>query len=221
MWLQLLSDNWRLIAGFAAGVLYVAAHRGIALSQAKKMAMTLMLGAEKRAEQLILVTGQDKFNWVIDKGYDLMPAWLRMFIGKPAFRKIVQELFDNTVRIAKQYVDERAAMRPGKMSPGTRAESGARQPAGAAFASGSAGTIGSAGPMADKESAGAAAATGPAGPGGNEVWTYARPNPAMPVVPAIPPHTAASEPAHTDEPGASAPSIVPSSDPSASASPEE
>lgn len=103
MWDRLLADFWGLIGMFIVGVLYIIMHRGIAMSQAKKTAMTLMLGAEKRAEQLLLVTGQDKFNWVIDKGYDLLPAAPRMFISKPAFRNIVQELFDGTVRMTQSY----------------------------------------------------------------------------------------------------------------------
>jgi hypothetical protein len=106
MWETLITDYWGLLGSFAFGVLYLVMHRGLAMSQAKKTAMTLMLAAEKKAEQLILITGQDKFNWVIDKGYDLMPAALRIFIGKPAFRMIVQELFDGTVRTAKQYIEE-------------------------------------------------------------------------------------------------------------------
>ncbi|MFC0213756.1 hypothetical protein ACFFK0_15090 [Paenibacillus chartarius] len=106
MWFTWIVEYGEPIAAFVLGVLYLILHRGIAMSQAKKTAMTLMLGAEKRAEQLILITGQDKFNWVVDKGYDMMPAALRMFISKPAFRTIVQDLFDNTVRMAKQYVEE-------------------------------------------------------------------------------------------------------------------
>lgn len=163
MWLQLLADNWRLIAAFIGGVLYLLTHRGLAMSQARKTAMTLMLAAEKRAEQLILVTGQDKFDWVIDKGYDLMPAALRMFIGKPAFRSIVQDLFDGTVRMAKQYVEDRPA------------------------------------PQAGTDGNGVAASAGR-----GKAWTYAVPNPAMPVVPPIPPRPALSNPDRTDNAAAPA-----------------
>lgn len=108
MWEKLLTDFWGFAAVFVAGILYMIIHRGAAVSQAKKTAMTLMLGAEKRAEHLLLVTGQDKFNWVVDKGYDILPAALRMFISKPAFRNIVQELFDGSVQMAKQYVKDDA-----------------------------------------------------------------------------------------------------------------
>lgn len=100
MYYDILTQYWGLAVAFVIGAAYVATHRTTALAYAKKRAIALMLTAEKRAEALILADGPAKFAWVVDKGYDMLPAAVRLFVSKPLFKTIVQALFDEAVALA-------------------------------------------------------------------------------------------------------------------------
>lgn len=89
---------WGLIALLVCVVLY----RETAFSFAKQKAAHLMLIAEKRAEEFLLETGRDKFEWVVEKGYSILPAVVKMFISYKVFRIIVQELFDAAIDYAEK-----------------------------------------------------------------------------------------------------------------------
>jgi hypothetical protein len=93
--MDILSQYWGIIVFLVGATMYVLTHKKIAKSYAKKKIASLMLSAEKGAEKLILENGQEKFDWVVDKGYDLMPSAVRVFIGKPLFKIIAQKLYDD------------------------------------------------------------------------------------------------------------------------------
>jgi hypothetical protein len=98
-----ISQYWGLISMFLGGVVYVATHYTWAKSFAKKKAIQLMFSAEARAEELALSLGAEKFSWVVDQGYNLLPAPVRVFISKPLFSTVVQSLFDEAIAFAKAH----------------------------------------------------------------------------------------------------------------------
>ncbi|MCZ8512390.1 hypothetical protein O9H85_08080 [Paenibacillus filicis] len=104
---QIINQYWGIVSVFLFGVVYVITHYQASIAFAKKKAITLMLAVEKKAEQLALDNGQDKFNWVCDKGYDLLPSVVRLVVSKPLFKTIVQSLFDEAIAFAKQHQIEK------------------------------------------------------------------------------------------------------------------
>ncbi len=98
-----LAANWALIVTAVVSIGWVVMHRKTAVNYAKTHARIFMLAAEKRAETLLLENGAAKFAWVVDRGYDILPAMVRIFISKPAFRAIVQALFDEAIKLAASH----------------------------------------------------------------------------------------------------------------------
>jgi hypothetical protein len=111
-----ISQYWGLISMFLGGVVYVATHYNVALGYAKKKAIVLMLSAEANAEQLSLANGQEKFNWVISHGYDLLPSNVRLFVSKPLFCTVVQSLFDQALAFAKAHESVKPVVVPSTQS---------------------------------------------------------------------------------------------------------
>lgn len=98
-----LTEYWGLISLFVGGICYAITHYKLALSFAKNKAIVLMLSAEANSEKLALTTGQTKFSWVLNHGYDLLPSVVRLVISKPTFSIIVQDLFDKALAFAKAH----------------------------------------------------------------------------------------------------------------------
>ncbi len=69
---------------------------------AKKKIAVLIFIAEERARQKTLVSGKQKFEWVVQNGYRYLPVWLRMILSEEAFRTLVQSIFDNMVKWAEK-----------------------------------------------------------------------------------------------------------------------
>jgi hypothetical protein len=100
---EFLIQYWGLIVCFLAGVIYVLTHRQASLTFAKKRAIELMFYVEKQAESMALEQGKDKLKWVTENGYDLLPAAVRVFVSKPMFQIIVQEVFDTIIGLAEKH----------------------------------------------------------------------------------------------------------------------
>lgn len=83
-------------------VIYCIAHRQAVLSYVRKKAVILMLSAEKGAEELLLTSGAQKMDWVVQKAYQKMPAWARLIVNMDQFRKIAQSRFDD----AKWHIEQ-------------------------------------------------------------------------------------------------------------------
>lgn len=49
---------------------------------------------------------EDKFQYVYDNLYDYVPTIIRIFITDETFKEIVQFLYDNTRKIAKDLLDD-------------------------------------------------------------------------------------------------------------------
>ena len=67
---------------------------------AEKLLLGLMLQVEKSAEALALQTGDEKFKYVCDKGYELMPSATKLLISKGVFINLAMQVYDK----AKSYL---------------------------------------------------------------------------------------------------------------------
>lgn len=52
-----------------------------------------MLRAEKEAEIMLFKTGDEKFVFVVDYGYQLLPAYVKMFITYKMFEDMAKSLY--------------------------------------------------------------------------------------------------------------------------------
>lgn len=94
-------NYWQYGLTVVGALSYYFTHRASATAYAKSKIKLLMLSAEKYAEQLMLDNGQAKFNWVVDKGYNMLPAPVRMFVSYAMFKAVAQSLFDDAISFAK------------------------------------------------------------------------------------------------------------------------
>lgn len=73
---------------------------------AKKIILGLMLQLEREAETLALSTGDAKFQFVVDKGYQLLPQGARVFITPAMFTSLAQSLYDGAKKYLTKYIPE-------------------------------------------------------------------------------------------------------------------
>ena len=110
--INLLLPYWGIIA-------VVFGFGGYALFQhdsAKKIILSLIIRIEKEAESLALNTGADKFQFLVERGYQLLPTPARLFITLPMFESLAQSLYNT----AKLYlVVEKAPVTPITETPAT------------------------------------------------------------------------------------------------------
>jgi uncharacterized protein YbaP (TraB family) len=102
------SSNKDAIQLAVALIVYIFAHRQAAFSYVKKQASLLMLSAEKGSEQLLLTSGSQKMDWVVQQAYNKMPSAFRMIISLDTFRKEAQKVFNK----ATQFITEQQAVVP-------------------------------------------------------------------------------------------------------------
>ena len=57
----------------------------------------LIFLAEEHARKEALKTGQEKFEWVKEQGYQYLPATLKLFLSKELFGLLVQAVFDKLI----------------------------------------------------------------------------------------------------------------------------
>jgi hypothetical protein len=86
-----------------AVVIYIVAHRQTVFAYARKRAAMLMLSAENGAEDLLLNSGSQKMDWVVQRAYQRMPAAVRLFVGIDEFRKIAQGINDEAKLLLEQH----------------------------------------------------------------------------------------------------------------------
>jgi|GEM_PF-2553599 len=94
--IALLIPYWGLITVVLGFVVYGLFQR----ENAKKIILSLMLRLEKEAESLALETGDAKLQFMLDKGYQLLPAGVRMFISESTFDELATSLYNK----AKSYL---------------------------------------------------------------------------------------------------------------------
>lgn len=97
---ELIIANWPTILIMALFFIYII----ILLvtrkyAQLRETAYKIMLAAEKKFSK---GQGRKKLNYVLEKVYNLIPAWMRMFVSKEDF-EIELQYWYNT---AKDYADD-------------------------------------------------------------------------------------------------------------------
>ena len=90
--LSIIQSYWGIIVVILAFGGYAIFETG----KAKQLLLGLMFTVEKNAESLILKTGADKFDMVVTKGYELLPAQVRLFVSKELFKTLAQKIYDET-----------------------------------------------------------------------------------------------------------------------------
>lgn len=94
-----LQAYWGLII-FVIGFVVFLVSQGKA--KATKIILSLMLQAEKQAEALVLEVGDQKFSFVVSKGYELLPRAVRMVMTYSMFENMARTLYAS----AKNYLTE-------------------------------------------------------------------------------------------------------------------
>ena len=70
--------------------------------KAKIMAYNGMLRAKSLAKDWVLNSGQEQEDWVVERVYPCIPATIRLFMNRDAFRTFVRWLY----RIGKDILDD-------------------------------------------------------------------------------------------------------------------
>lgn len=90
--------------GVAAVLIFFVVYAIYNWQNAKKIILGLMLQLEKEAETLALSTGDAKFQFVVDKGYQLLPQGARVFITPAMFESLAQDLYDSAKKYLVKYI---------------------------------------------------------------------------------------------------------------------
>lgn len=98
--LNILLPYW----GIAIGALGFGVYSIYNWQTAKKIILSIMLQLEKEAESLCLSTGDAKFQFLLDKGYQMLPYGARMIISPAIFQTIAQNLYDDAKKYLVKYV---------------------------------------------------------------------------------------------------------------------
>lgn len=101
--IELVNDYWGIGAVILGGLGYFFTHKKASIAYAKKVASDAILSAERKAEDLALNTGEEKFSWVVDKGYSYLPPIVKTFVSKELFAVLVQAVFDKAKKFAKDH----------------------------------------------------------------------------------------------------------------------
>lgn len=97
VFLSYLQGYWGIIL-FIIGCVVFLIMQG--RTKATEIILSLMLRAEKEAEDLVLQTGDQKFSFVVNKGYQLLPRTVRLFITFTMFEEMAKLLYKS----AKEYL---------------------------------------------------------------------------------------------------------------------
>ncbi|KRQ87694.1 hypothetical protein ABG79_00495 [Caloramator mitchellensis] len=82
--------------GIGLFIIIIIAYYYINKEYAKKLTLEFMFYVEKKAEELAINEGKQKFEWVVSQ-YDKLPVFIKLIISKDKFREIIQQLFDEAV----------------------------------------------------------------------------------------------------------------------------
>lgn len=103
--ISLLLPYWGFISVTLGFIVYGIFQR----EQAKKIILSLMLRLEHEAENLALQTGDDKLEFMLEKGYQLLPSSVRLFVPQATFNGLAKSLYEK----AKGYL----IVHQGKVEP--------------------------------------------------------------------------------------------------------
>lgn len=88
--INLFQQYWGIISTILGFIVYALVQR----ENAKKIILSLMLRLEKEAENLALTTGDDKLEFMLEKGYQLLPANVKLFVPQATFNDLAKSLYD-------------------------------------------------------------------------------------------------------------------------------
>ncbi|MBA3816916.1 MAG: hypothetical protein H0X29_10460 [Parachlamydiaceae bacterium] len=112
-WINTLTNfytqNQEAIQLIVAGAIYVLGHRAAATSYAKKKAITVIFAAEKWAADLLLQSGSQKMDFVVQKVYAKLPAWVRLIVSLDQFRTLAQSVYNDAAVVVKEHLPVTAA----------------------------------------------------------------------------------------------------------------
>lgn len=87
--ISLLQEYWGIISTVLGFIVYALFQR----ENAKKIILSIMLRLEKEAEALALQTGDDKLEFMLEKGYLLLPLNVRLFVPQATFNELAKSLY--------------------------------------------------------------------------------------------------------------------------------
>ncbi|AFM02396.1 hypothetical protein Desde_4135 [Desulfitobacterium dehalogenans ATCC 51507] len=92
-----IQNFWGLLLVVAVFIIYLIS---LGRTKAGKIVLSLMLRLEKQAEEYALQTGEEKFGFVVEKGYQLLPKYVRLIFSYKMFVELADRLYDD----AKNYL---------------------------------------------------------------------------------------------------------------------
>jgi hypothetical protein len=92
-----LKEYWGLLLLVVAFLIYLFS---LGRAEAKQILLSLMLRAEKEVEGYIFRTGDEKFSFVVSRGYELLPRYVKLIITYSMFEDMAQALYNK----AKEYL---------------------------------------------------------------------------------------------------------------------
>ncbi|HHY27708.1 MAG TPA: hypothetical protein GX523_13385 [Desulfitobacterium dehalogenans] len=95
--LSYVQNFWGLLLVVAVFIIYLFSQ---GRAKAGKILLSLMLRLEKQAEEYALQTGEEKFGFVVERGYQLLPKYVKMFITYKMFVELANKLYEE----AKNYL---------------------------------------------------------------------------------------------------------------------
>lgn len=90
-------EFWGLLVVLVAFIIYLFSQ---GRAKAGKIVLSLMLRLEKQAEEYALQTGEEKFAFVVERGYQLLPRYVRLIISYKMFVELADKLYNE----AKNYL---------------------------------------------------------------------------------------------------------------------
>jgi hypothetical protein len=91
-----LREYWGLLLIVVAFLIYLFS---LGRAEAKQILLSLMLRAEKEVEGYLFRTGNEKFEFVVTRGYELLPRYVKFIITYSMFEEMAQALYNK----AKEY----------------------------------------------------------------------------------------------------------------------
>lgn len=87
---------WGIIVVVIGAILFLVSQ---GKAKAAQIILSIMLRVEKQAEDYAIKTGDEKFGFVIERGYELLPKYVRMIITYSMFEDMAEVLYNK----AKEY----------------------------------------------------------------------------------------------------------------------
>jgi len=104
MTIQTLTTLAQTYWGIIAVVLFFGFYSIFHWQNAKKIILGLMFQLEKESVTLAISTGDAKFQFVVDKGYQLLPQGARIFITPAMFESLARSMYDQAKKYITKYM---------------------------------------------------------------------------------------------------------------------